>query len=754
MKDPVCGMMVDPAKAAGRYDHEGKHYSFCALSCMVKFRADPDRYLHPEQTAAQAAPSPAAGVEYTCPMDPEIVQSHPGVCPKCGMALEPKSFTVSAEETNPELDDMVRRFRFSLWFTAPLFLLAMSEMLPGVGALPVWAGWIELLLAAPVVLWAGRPFFERAWTSLQFRSPNMFTLIGIGTGVAFLYSLAAVIAPSAFPPSFRTGHHGGVPVYFEASAVIITLVLLGQVLELRARGRTSAAIRSLLSLTPKQARLAFNGREQDVDLDLIRTGDHLRVRPGERVPVDGVIVEGSTTIDESMLTGEPMPVDKPQGAPVNAGTVNGAGAVLIRADRVGDDTVLAHIVRLVNEAQRSRAPIQRVADRVAKWFVPAVVACALAAFALWAIWGPEPRLAHALVSAVSVLIIACPCALGLATPMSIMVGTGRGATEGILIRDAEALETLRKIDTLIVDKTGTLTEGKPEMTSFRGSDDALRLAASAEHHSEHPLARAVVRAALQRNIELAEARAVEAIAGSGVVAEVDGRRVVVGNEIAVGAVPQDLAAEARRFRTNGETAVFISLDGLTVAVLGIADPVKSTTPEALRLLEAEHVKLVMLTGDAQATAQSIGHKLGISDVRAQVSPAGKHQVVKQLQDSGAIVAMAGDGVNDAPALAQANIGIAMGTGADIAMESAAVTLVKGDLRGVVKALLLSRAAMRNIKQNLFFAFIYNALGIPIAAGALYPLFGILLSPMIAAAAMTFSSVSVISNALRLRSVRL
>jgi Cu+-exporting ATPase len=754
VKDPVCGMMVDPAKAPGRYEHEGHLYSFCNLNCMVKFRADPDRYLHPDRASA-TAPVPA-GTEYTCPMHPEVVQSKPGTCPFCGMALEPKSFSAEAgDESNPELDDMSRRFRISLWFTAPLFVLAMTEMLPVLSARH-WLAWIELLLATPVVLWAGLPFFERAWSSLVYRSPNMFTLIGAGTGVAYLYSLVAVIAPSAFPPSFRDPH-GRVPVYFEASAVIITLVLLGQVLELRARGRTSAAIRSLLGLAPKTARFVFNGREQDVALQLIRAGDQVRVRPGERVPVDGVVEEGTTSVDESMLTGESIPVEKAQGAPVNAGTVNGTGALLVRADKVGGDTVLAHIVRMVNEAQRSRAPIQRLADVVASWFVPAVVACAVIAFVLWAVYGPEPRFVHALVSAVSVLIIACPCALGLATPMSIMVGTGRGATAGILVRNAEALEILQKIDTLVVDKTGTLTEGKPKVTSFEGDQAALRLAASVEQSSEHPLAAAVVRAASQRGLELLPARSVRASAGRGVTGEVDGAHVVVGNEAAlaefsIGA--GDFGAAAARFRENGETAVYAAVNGSVQAVLGISDPVKTSTPEALDALRREHVRVIMLTGDSTATAHAVARRLGIEEVRAEVKPDQKQAIVKELQSAGARVAMAGDGINDAPALAEAQVGIAMGTGTDVAMESAAVTLVKGDLRGIVKALRLSRATMRNIRQNLFFAFLYNALGIPIAAGILYPVFGLLLSPMIAAAAMTFSSVSVISNALRLRNVKL
>jgi Cu+-exporting ATPase len=747
-------MMVDAAKAPGHYDYDGRRFSFCNLNCMVKFRAEPELYLHPE--TAVAAPA-AAGVAYTCPMHPEVVQAKPGACPFCGMALEPKSFSVAAEgEANPELEEMSRRFRLSLWFTGPVFLLAMAEMLPGFALPSHWLAWIELALATPVVLWAGFPFFERAWASVLHRSPNMFTLIGVGTGTAYLYSLVATIAPGIFPPSFHE-HHGRVPVYFEAAAVITTLVLLGQVLELRARGRTSAAIRSLLGLTPKKARFVFNGREQDIDVELIRAGDRVRVRPGERVPVDGVVMEGSSAVDESMLTGESIPVEKTAGAGVNAGTVNGAGALLIRAERVGSDTVLAHIVRLVNEAQRSRAPIQKLADAVAAWFVPSVVACAAIAFALWAMYGPEPRLAHALVAAVSVLIIACPCALGLATPMSIMVATGRGATEGVLIRNAEALEALEKIGVVVVDKTGTLTEGKPRVTSFEGGAEALRLAASVEHNSEHPLAAAIVRAASDRGLQLAPAASVRAIAGKGVAGDVDGASVLIGNEAALlgGSLePGEFQAHAHRFRENGETAVYVAVRGKVAAVLGISDPVKASTPEAVEALKQEHVRVVMLTGDHRETAQAVAQRLAIDDVRAEVTPERKQQVVKELQAGGTRVAMAGDGINDAPALAQADVGIAMGTGTDVAMESAAVTLVKGDLRGIVKALRLSRAAMRNVRQNLFFAFFYNAIGIPIAGGALFPVFGLLLSPMIAAAAMTFSSVSVIGNALRLRNARL
>jgi Cu+-exporting ATPase len=752
-KDPVCGMTVDPEKAPGRWEHDGQTYSFCSLGCMVSFRANPNKYLHPEQAAGAPAP---AGVEYTCPMHPEVVQSKPGTCPYCGMALEPKTFAAEVEQANPELEDMSRRFRVSLWFTIPLFVVTMALMLPGFETQPGWLAWLELGLATPVVLWGGWPFFERAWASLRFRSPNMFTLIGIGTGIAYAYSVVAVVAPGIFPSTLR-GHHGRVPVYFEAAAVITTLVLLGQVLELRARGRTSAAIRSLLGLTPKNARFVFNGREQDVALELVRPGDELRVRPGERIPVDGAVTEGNTSVDESMLTGEPTPVQKGPGDKISAGTVNGSGSLLMRAERVGSDTVLAHIVQMVNEAQRSRAPIQRVADQVAGWFVPAVVAAAVAAFALWMFFGPEPRLAHALVSAVSVLIIACPCALGLATPMSIMVGTGRGATAGILVRNAEALEGMQKIDTLVVDKTGTLTEGKPKVTSVEGPDEALRLAASVEQGSEHPLAAAVVRGAQDRKLEPARAQNVRAIAGKGVTGEVDAKAVVIGNEAVLAEFsidPAPFEPRARALREKGETAVYVAVEGRVEAVLGISDPVKASTPEALDALGREQVRVVMLTGDNRATAETVAKRLGIKDIHAEVSPDQKHGVVRKLQSEGRRVAMAGDGINDAPALAQADVGIAMGTGTDVAMESASVTLVKGDLRGIVKALRLSRATMRNIKQNLFFAFIYNALGIPIAAGALYPVFGVLLSPMIAAAAMTFSSVSVIGNALRLRKIEI
>jgi Cu+-exporting ATPase len=752
VKDPVCGMMVDPMKAPGNFEYNGQRYSFCNLGCMVKFRADPERYLHP---GAATAAMPAA-VEYTCPMHPDVVQSKPGSCPYCGMALEPKTFTAATEEVNPELVDMSRRFRVSLLFAIPLFILAMAGMLPGFPARAPWLPWIEFALATPVVLWGALPFFERGWSSILLRSPNMFTLIAIGTGVAYVYSVIAVIAPGLFPASFRD-HHGAVPIYFEAAAVITTLVLLGQILELRARGRTSAAIRSLLGLTPKQARFVFNGREQDVPLELIRPGDQIRVRPGEKIPVDGVVLEGSTAVDESMLTGEPAPVVKQTGAVVTGGTVNGTGALLMRAERVGSDTVLAQIVRMVSEAQRSRAPIQRLADVVAGWFVPAVVLAAILTFAVWALYGPEPRFVHALVGAVSVLIIACPCALGLATPMSVMVGTGHGATEGVLIKNAEALETLQRIDTLVVDKTGTLTEGKPRLVATKGDPDALRLAASLELSSEHPLAAAIVEGARDRGFSLARSENFRSVSGMGVSGSVEGRAVILGNEpmlTGAGIAVSEFAPDAEEFRRDGATAVYVAIDGRAAAVLAIADPIKASTAQAIELLRAERIHIVMLTGDSHTTAETVARKLGLDEVHAEVLPDRKHQIVQELQQQRHIVAMAGDGINDAPALAQADVGIAMATGTDIAMESASITLLHGDLRGVLKALRLSRATMRNIRQNLFFAFIYNALGIPIAAGVLYPAFGILLSPMIAAAAMTFSSVSVISNALRLRSARL
>ncbi len=741
VKDPVCGMMVDPARAAASLTLDGHTYAFCALSCFARFRAEPDRYLHPETAAAAPV---KAGTEYTCPMHPEVTNTKPSACPLCGMALEPKTFSADGDESNPELDDMTRKFKLSAALALPLLILAMSEMFITLPFDRRWTGWIELALSAPVVLWGGRVFFERGWASIQHRSPNMFTLIAIGTGAAFLYSILAVVAPGLFPAGFRD-HHGNVPVYFEAAAVITALVLLGQVLELRARGETGAAIRSLMGLTPKTARLALNGREQDIPLDLVRPGDALRVRPGEKIPVDGVVAEGSTSVDESMLTGEPLAVEKAAGSRLSAGTLNGNGTVLLTAERVGADTLLAHIVQLVGEAQRSRAPIQKLADRVANWFVPIVVAAALAAFAAWALFGPEPRLAHALVSAVSVLIIACPCALGLATPMSIMVATGRGAGEGVLIRNAEAIQALENIDTLVVDKTGTLTEGKPVVARVEGDDEALRLGASLERGSEHPLAAAVVAAAAERALTLSSATGFRAMPGKGIAGQVEGHEVALGNR----ALMNELSIPA-----PAEDGVYIAVDGRVRATLRVADPLKASSPAAMRALQAAGIRVVMLTGDSAANAGPVAQALGIAEVHAGVLPADKHEIVRRLQNEGRRVAMAGDGINDAPALAQADVGIAMGTGTDVAMASAPVTLVRGDLRGVARAIGLGRATMRNIRQNLFFAFAYNAIGIPIAAGVLYPLFGWLLSPMLAAAAMTFSSVSVITNALRLRRKRL
>ncbi len=711
------------------------------------------------------SPAPATRTEYTCPMHPEIVRTEPGACPICGMALEPRTVTAE-EEISPELVDMTRRFWIGLVLTAPLVALAMSEMLPGQPLEGLLGGrlhsWIQLVLATPVVLWGGWPFFQRGWASIQNRSPNMFTLIAIGVGVAYGYSVVATLVPGAFPASFR-GHGGEVGVYFEAAAVITVLVLLGQVLELRARSRTSIAIKALLGLAPKTARLLRDdGTEEDIPLDRVRPGDRLRVRPGEKVPVDGVVLEGSSAVDESMVTGEPIPVEKATGDRVIGATVNGTGGLVIRAERVGSETLLAQIVRMVSEAQRSRAPIQRLADVVSAYFVPAVVVVAGITFVVWGLIGPEPRLAYALVAAVAVLIIACPCALGLATPMSIMVGTGRGATAGVLIKNAEALEVLEKVDTLLVDKTGTLTEGRPRLTSVvalpgLGEAELLRLAASLERGSEHPLAAAIVAGAQAKGLELAEAKEFRSITGKGVVGTVDGRAVTLGNRKLLDELrldPGRLEERAEVLRRDGQTVMFVAVDGRPAGLLGVADPIKASTPEAIEMLRQDGIRVVMLTGDSRATAEAVARKLGIDRIEAEVLPEQKGEVVRRLQAEGRVVAMAGDGINDAPALAQAQVGIAMGTGTDVAMESAGVTLVKGDLRGIARARRLSRGTMRNIRQNLFFAFIYNALGIPLAAGALYPVFGLLLSPIIASAAMTFSSVSVIGNALRLRALPL
>ncbi len=827
--DPVCGMTVNPEKAKGTCEYDGRTFHFCSTGCLDKFRRDPASFLtetaghgvpgrsiavqtsasqthtccghsgppsavsasatktddlagkaylcpmHPEvrQMDPGSCPkcgmglepaevaAPATRTQYICPMHPQIVQDEPGTCPLCGMALEPQTATLE-EEANPELIDMSRRFWFSAAFALPVMILAMGHMIPGnpLGHLasPRVTAWAELALATPVVLWAGWPLWVRGWQSIAHRSLNMFTLIALGVGVAYLYSVVATLAPGIFPASFRDAD-GKVGLYFEAAAVITTLVLLGQVLELRARSRTGGAIRALLGLAPKAARLVRDdGSEEDVPLEQVQVDQRLRVRPGEKVPVDGTILEGTSAVDESMMTGESMPVEKHAGDRVIGGTVNGTGGFIMRAERIGRDTLLAQIVQMVSEAQRSRAPIQRLADLVASWFVPAVMGTAGVTFVLWALLGPEPALAYAVVNAVAVLIIACPCALGLATPMSIMVGVGRGASAGVLIKNAEALEIMEKVDTLIVDKTGTLTEGKPRLVSVlevsgRGEASLLRLAASLERGSEHPLAAAIVAGALARKLALAVVENFQSLTGRGITGTVDGHSVALGNRKLLEELdvePGELDESAERLRAEGQTVVFLAIDGAPAGLLGVVDPVKDSTAEAIELLKADGVRVVMLTGDSRRTAQAVARGLGIEQVEAEVLPDQKSQVVKRLQAEGRTVAMAGDGVNDAPALAQAHVGIAMGTGTDVAMQSAGVTLVKGDLRGIVRARTLSRATMRNIRQNLFLAFVYNALGVPIAGGILYPFFGILLSPMIAAAAMSLSSVSVIGNALRLR----
>jgi P-type Cu+ transporter len=807
VKDPVCGMMVDPMNAAGKFEHAGQMYFFCNPRCLDRFSHDPEGYLSgkyrqsmeaepakpgttyicpmcpgvesPKPAACpkcgmalepEMAGTPATRTDYVCPMHPEVVQDHPGACPTCGMALEAREVELE-EEDNPELTDMSRRFWIGLGFTLPVFLLAMSDMIPGkpVHQLlsPTLMHWLQWILTTPVVLWCGRPFFERGWNSVVHQSLNMFTLIALGTGTAYTYSTLATLAPGIFPESFR-GAGGEVAVYFEAAAVITVLVLLGQVLELRARSRTGSAIKALLRLAPKTARrIAVDGSEEDVPVKDVKPGDTLRIRPGEKIPIDGIVIEGQSAVDESMITGESLPIAKESGLPVIGGTVNGTGSLVIRAERVGQDTVLAQIVRMVGEAQRSRAPIQRLADLISGYFVPIVVGIAMLTFLIWGFLGPEPRMAHALINAVAVLIIACPCALGLATPMSIMVGTGRGATAGVLMKHAEALEQMEKVNTLVVDKTGTLTEGKPKLTAVvslskdLNEDDLLRLAASLERHSEHPLASAIVNGAKSNNLELWEPQNFQSQTGKGVMGEVQGQRLLLGTQAFLREhcrVNEDtlrvLSEKAESMREDGQTVMFIGLDHQAAGLIGVADPVKSSTPEAIRLLHEAGIHLVMVSGDHRQTALAVARKLGIDDVRAEVLPEEKTRIVQQLQSEGRIVAMAGDGINDAPALAQAHVGIAMGTGTDVAMESAGITLVKGDLGGIARARRLSQATMRNIRQNLFFAFFYNAIGVPIAAGALYPIFGLLLSPMVAATAMTFSSVSVISNALRLRTMRL
>ncbi|MEW6439079.1 MAG: heavy metal translocating P-type ATPase [Pseudomonadota bacterium] len=759
--DPVCGMIVDPATSKHRFDYHGRTFHFCSAGCRSKFAASPETYL--DKSKAAPKDSVPDGTVYTCPMHPEIRQIGPGSCPICGMALEPEVATLDAAP-NPELADMSRRFWIGLVFALPAVVLEMGGHLVGGHG---WvdqtlSNWIQLVSATPVVIWAGWPFFVRGWQSLVTRNLNMFTLIAMGTGVAYVYSVVATVAPQVFPPAFR-GHDGAVAVYFEAAAVITVLVLLGQVLELRAREATSGAIKALLDLAPKTARLVTeDGTDHEVPLDDLNVGDRLRVRPGEKVPVDGVILEGRSSIDESLVTGESMPVTKETGAKVIAGTLNQSGSFVMQAEKVGRDTVLSQIVQMVAQAQRSRAPIQRLADQVAGWFVPAVIVAALVAFVVWAMVGPEPRLAFGLVAAVSVLIIACPCALGLATPMSIMVGVGRGAQVGVLIKNAEALERMEKIDTLVVDKTGTLTEGKPKVVSIVASagfreDDLLRFAASVERASEHPLADAIVRAAKERDLALANVEEFDSPTGKGVTGKVDGKNILLGNVgylQSLGIETRLMEAQAEALRGDGATVINTAVDGKLAGLFAIADPIKPSTPDALKALAADGIKVIMLTGDNRTTANAVAKRLGISEVEAEVLPDQKSAVVSKLQKAGRIVAMAGDGVNDAPALAAAEVGIAMGTGTDVAMESAGVTLLKGDLMGIVRARRLSEATMSNIRQNLFFAFIYNAAGIPIAAGVLYPTFGLLLSPIIAAAAMALSSVSVVGNALRLRVIKL
>ncbi|MGC1893030.1 MAG: heavy metal translocating P-type ATPase [Pseudolabrys sp.] len=757
--DPVCSMTVDPHTAKHRADYHGHPYYFCSAGCRTKFVNGPQKYLdarEPEPVAEDSV--------YTCPMHPQIRQVGPGSCPICGMALEPE-LAGSDIGPNPELIDMSRRFWIGIALTVPIFVLEMGSHIAGAHSWvdPNLSNYVQFAFATPVVLWAGWPFFVRGWQSLVTRNLNMFTLIAMGTGVAYAYSLIATFAPGLFPQAFRGGHGGAPATYFEAASVITVLVLMGQVLELRAREATSGAIRALLGLAPKTARrVKDDDSDEDVSLDEIHAGDRLRVRPGDKVPVDGVIIEGRSAIDESMITGESMPVTRQKDSRVIGGTINKSGSFIMRADKVGRETLLSQIVQMVASAQRSRAPIQRLADQVSAWFVPAVIAAAIAAFGAWAMFGPEPRFSYALVAAVSVLIIACPCALGLATPMSIMVGVGRGAQAGVLIKNAEALERMEKIDTLVIDKTGTLTEGRPKVASVLpapGFDEAqvLKLAASVERGSEHPLAAAIVAAAVERKLELATASDFDSPAGKGVTGTVEGKKIALGNARFLSELNIDTSAvreEAERLRSDGATAVFLAVDGKTAGVIAVADPIKQTTPEALRALAADGIRVVMLTGDNRTTAQAAARRLGIAEVEAEVLPGQKSAVVEKLRREGRVVAMAGDGVNDAPALAAAEVGIAMGTGSDVAIESAGITLLKGDLTGIVKARALSAAVMRNIRQNLFFAFLYNALGVPVAAGVLYPALGLLLSPIVSAAAMALSSVSVIGNALRLRGTKL
>jgi Cu+-exporting ATPase len=758
VRDPVCGMNVDPATARHRTEFDNRSYFFCSAGCRQKFVADPHKYLH-GSVPPPAAASPGETL-WTCPMHPEIIRKEPGSCPICGMALEP--MTPTGGEVSPELADMTRRFWIAVALSLPLLVIAMGEQLLEGIVSPRLLVWGQLVLGSAVVLWCGWPFLERGWASIVRRRLNMFTLIALGTGVAYVYSLVAALAPGIFPASFRSPD-GQVALYFEAASVIVTLVLLGQVLELRARSQTSSAIRALLDLAPKHARiLRDDGSEEDIPLEQVALGDRLRVRPGEKVPVDGIVLEGHSAVDESMITGESLPVEKSPGDKVTGATVNGTGGFIVRAERVGHETLLAQIVKMVAEAQRSRAPIQSLVDTISAWFVPLVILVAIISFVAWSIFGPAPAMGFGLVNAVAVLIIACPCALGLATPMSIMVGTGRGARAGVLIKNAEALELMEKVDTLVVDKTGTLTMGKPQLTgifplSGGDADGLLRLVASLERGSEHPLAAAITRAAEERGLALLPASDFQSETGKGVVGTIDGKRVAAGNAAlfeSLGIAPGDLPGRADALRKDGQGVMLIAVDGRAAGLVAVADPVKEGAADAIKALRDDGIRVVMLTGDSRATALAVGRKLGIDDVVAEVLPDQKAAAVKKLQAQGSFVAMAGDGVNDAPALAQAQVGIAMGTGTDVAMESAAVTLIKGDLQGIVRARRLSRATMRNIRQNLFFAFVFNALAVPIAAGILYPWLGLLLNPMIASAAMAMSSVSVITNALRLRSAQL
>ncbi|MCW5681060.1 MAG: heavy metal translocating P-type ATPase [Xanthobacteraceae bacterium] len=753
VKDPVCGMMVDPHTAKHRAEHRGHTYYFCNPKCREKFIADPEKYLS-DQPRKDYVP---AGTIYTCPMHPEVRQVGPGACPICGMALEPELVSLDTPP-NPELADMTRRFWIALALSIPVLFLEMVPHLTGIRFVRAeWSGPLQFALATPVVLWAGWPFFERGWASLLTRNLNMFTLIALGTGVAWLYSVVALFIPGIFPPAFKD-HHGNVALYFEAAAVITALVLLGQVLELRAREQTSGAIRALLGLAPKQARrVKDDGSEEEVAIDTVQAGDKLRIRPGEKIPVDGVVIEGRSSLDESMVTGESMPVTKDSDAKLIAGTVNQSGALVMRAEKVGRDTMLSQIVQMVAQAQRSAAPIQRLADRVSAWFVPLVIAAALAAFAAWSLFGPEPRFTYALVAAVTVLIIACPCALGLATPMSIMVGVGRGAQNGVLVKNAAALERMERVDTLVVDKTGTLTEGKPKLVSIVSpsfeENELLRLVASVERASEHPIAHAIVTAAQERKISLAEVAQFDSPTGKGAFGTVESKQITLGSAAFLrerGVETGNFEAQADKLRAEGATVIFAGVDARAAGLFAIRDPLKENARETIAALRTEGVRIVMLTGDNRTTADAIARELGISEVEAEVLPERKKEIVEQLRTKGAVVAMAGDGVNDAPALAAADVGVAMGTGTDVAMESAGITLLKGDLAGILRARHLSQATMRNIRQNLFFAFFYNAAGVPVAAGVLYPVFGILLSPIVGAAAMALSSVSVIANALRLR----